>query len=212
MPRLSDLLAQLHRDVVELRVPADEQERNDEAPDEVGHVGHRPEPHELPDRPLAGDDGGHRHQEVLGEELRATQEQGEEPNREGQTAEQLRARLILNEHERQHTEADVEAGHEPGRHQIRRRASQPVEPFLDGLVEEVEQFPLDALFTRLRNRRPGGTRRRHITISRQAAHDSRHPPAYLWRRRQRRQQPCLQRVDQRTERRTEPRSTWLHMK
>ncbi len=68
-----------------------------------------PEPGESGDRPAAGDDGDDRHQEVLGEQLAARQQQRHEADREGQSREQGVAGVLLDDEEGQHAEADVDA-------------------------------------------------------------------------------------------------------
>lgn len=104
---------------------------------QVGHDRRHPQPDQPRHTAALGDHSDDGHQEVLGEQLAARQRQRHEPDGERETTQQRTARTVLDQQQRQHTDADVDTPEEPGGQQPQPGPAQPLLTLVQQPVEGV---------------------------------------------------------------------------
>jgi hypothetical protein len=102
--------------------------------DQVRGQGDDPEPQQRQHRPRSGHHGGHRDEEVLGEQLRPGEQQPDEPDRERHRGQQFVPGLVLDDEIDQHADGDVHPAEEAGGDETQQRTGEPVAPLVHHAV------------------------------------------------------------------------------
>ena len=110
---------------------------DDESADEVAEEGVEPEPHQLEDAGAPGDDGGGGDEEAFGEQFRVGEEEGDEAEAEGDTAEELAAAEVGDTHADEDAEADFHAAHDAGDELLGAGTGEALAAFADLPIEGV---------------------------------------------------------------------------
>ena len=119
---------------------------------QVGHQGHDPQPQQCPPRAVAGHHRVDGQQEVLREQLRVGQAQGQQTDPERRSGQQLGAGGVHDGEHGHDPEPHVDPAEQPRDDQRPPRAVQPVRALLDGVLELLDQLVLEGLV-----RAPRGT-------------------------------------------------------
>lgn len=120
---------------VPLRERLHDEPHHDPPAGEVGEQGADPQPEQLTDRALPGDEGRDGNEEVLGEELAVRQVERDEPDAERQAREEVAVGLVQDGEVPHHPEADLQSAREAGRQHDPGRALQAFGALLDDRVE-----------------------------------------------------------------------------